>query len=81
MAIRSNRESLFSIGIFSNRALVGAVGLTLVLQLAVVYVPFLQALFKTKTLLIQDLMLCFGISILLFSVVEIQKWIIRLRSK
>lgn len=81
MAIRSNRESLFTIGVSSNRALLGAVALTFVLQLAVVYVPFLQNLFKTSTLSLQDLMICFGISILLFSAVEIQKWIIRLRSK
>ena len=81
MAIRSNRESLFSIGVFSNKALVGAVGLTFVLQLAVVYIPFLQNLFNTKTLSIQDLMICFGISILLFSAVELLKWFIRLRSK
>lgn len=80
MAIRSNRESLFSIGLFSNTALLGAVVLTVVLQLAVVYIPFLQSLFRTTALSFQDLMICFGLSILLFLVVELRKLIIRLRS-
>jgi Ca2+-transporting ATPase len=79
MAIRSNRESLFSIGMFSNPALLGAVALTVVLQLAVVYIPFLQSLFKTMSLSFQDLLICFGLSILLFLAVELKKLIIRLR--
>ena len=46
LAVRS-RESLFKVGLLSNKALLGAVLLTFVLQMAVVYVPFLQNLFKT----------------------------------
>jgi Ca2+-transporting ATPase len=49
LAVRS-RESLFKVGLLSNKALLGAVLLTFVLQLAVVYVPFLQNLFKTNAL-------------------------------
>ena len=47
MAIRSERRSLFQIGLMSNKPLLGAVSLTVLLQLALLYVPFLQAVFKT----------------------------------
>ena len=50
LAIRSGRESFFKIGLFTNKALLGAVLLTFVLQLVVVYVPFMQDLFKTVAL-------------------------------
>ncbi len=56
LAVRS-RESLFKVGLLSNRALLGAVMLTFVLQLAVIYVPFLQELFKTNALPLDELLL------------------------
>jgi Ca2+-transporting ATPase len=48
LAIRSEADSLFTIGIQSNMALLGAVLLTVLLQLATIYVPFLQPIFKTQ---------------------------------
>ncbi|MEW5868615.1 MAG: cation-translocating P-type ATPase [Chloroflexota bacterium] len=80
MAIRSNRDSLFAIGPFTNRALVGAVGLTTLLQLAVVYVPFLNDLFHTLPLPLGDLLVALALSTTLFWAVELQKWL-RRRSK
>jgi Ca2+-transporting ATPase len=77
MAIRSDRDSLFSIGLFSNRVLVGAVALTTMLQLAVIYVPFLQRLFQTQPLPLPDLLICFALSTSVFIGVELQKWISR----
>jgi Ca2+-transporting ATPase len=74
MSIRSNKDSLISIGIFSNRALVGAVALTTVLQFAVVYVPFLQGIFKTMALPLFELIICLVASTALFWAVEITKW-------
>ena len=77
MAIRSNRDSLFTIGAFTNRAMIGAVLLTTLLQIAVVYVPFAQDLLGTMALPLPDLLLCLALSTTLFFVVEIEKWIIR----
>jgi len=77
LVIRSNRDSLFSIGIFSNRALIGAVILTTLLQVVVVYVPFLQTTFKTMPLPLRDLGIAALLSTSLFFVVELQKWLIR----
>ena len=50
LAIRSNRDSLFKIGLFSNRLMVIAVAITFALQMALIYVPFLHGIFDTTTL-------------------------------
>jgi Ca2+-transporting ATPase len=81
MAIRSERDSLFKIGFLSNRALVGAVALTTLLQMAVIYVPFLQNWFNTQALPLPDLLLCIALSTVLFIAVELQKWISKLRNR
>ena len=80
LAIRSDRYSLFSIGVFSNPALIGAVVLTFGLQLAVVYVPFLQTIFQTVALSPLELAICLGASTLVFWAVEAVKWIARRNS-
>jgi P-type Ca2+ transporter type 2C len=56
---RSDERSAF-IGLFSNRWLWGSTGLSVALQLAVVYVPFLQHAFGTVALGAADWMLCVG---------------------
>ena len=73
MAIRSERESLFSQGLMSKRPLLAAVLLTLVLQLATIYLPPLQPIFHTQALPAADLALCFGLAALVFVAVEIEK--------
>jgi len=47
---RNFTESLFKIGLFSNTKLILATGVSFLLQMAVVYVPFLQKVFKTEAL-------------------------------
>jgi P-type Ca2+ transporter type 2C len=76
LAVRSNRESLFRIGLGSNRLMVAAVGLTLLLQLLVVYLPPLQALFGTQPLSGGQLLVCLGASTLVFWAVELEKWLL-----
>ncbi|MGA9991394.1 MAG: cation-translocating P-type ATPase C-terminal domain-containing protein, partial [Thiobacillaceae bacterium] len=77
LAIRSERESLFSLGLFSNPAMVGAVLLTFVLQLAVLYMPLLQPIFKTAPLSLAELGLCLALSSVVFAAVEIEKALVR----
>lgn len=79
LAIRSMRESLFSIGIFTNKALLGAVLLTFILQLAVIYLPFFQAIFDTFPLSIEHLMICLVLSTVVFWGVELEKLVVRRR--
>jgi Ca2+-transporting ATPase len=76
LAVRS-RDSLFKVGLLSNRALLGAVLLTFALQMAVVYVPFLQNLFKTDALSLGELLLSLVLSTVVFWGVELEKWLMR----
>jgi len=50
LAVRSEKESLFKLGLFTNKAMLGAIAAGVVLQLAVIYVPFLNPIFDTKPL-------------------------------
>jgi Ca2+-transporting ATPase len=77
MAIRSDLKSLFQLGVFGNKQLVRAVLLTFALQMAVIYVPFLQDIFRTKSLTIIELLICIGLSSIVFWAVEIEKWVKR----
>jgi Ca2+-transporting ATPase len=77
LAIRSERDSLFSQGLFSNKPLLGAVLLTFGLQMAVLYVPVFQAVFKTEALSLDELLFCLALSSIVFFVVEIEKWMRR----
>lgn len=77
MAIRSEKTSTFSLGILSNRYLAIAVCASLMLQLAIIYVPVLNAIFKTQPLTLNELIICFALSSVIFIAVEIEKWLIR----
>lgn len=51
---RSDRYSIFSLGLFTNKPLIYAVLTTIILQLVVIYVPFLQTAFKTVPLSLSE---------------------------
>ncbi len=73
LAIRSERQSLLTIGLFSNLPLLGAVALTIVLQLSLIYLPTLQAIFNTQALSPLELARCVGLSLLVGLAVELEK--------
>ena len=77
MAIRSERESLFKIGLFSNKALLGAVLMSFAFQMMTVYVPALNTVFKTQPLSPGELAVTLGLSSLIFLAVEAEKWVKR----
>ena len=77
LAVRSERESLFTIGWFSNPWMLAAVVLAFALQLAVIYVPVLNGIFHTQPLPPMDLAICIGLSSLTLIAVEIEKWLVR----
>ena len=80
LAIRSNRDSIFTVGLFSNRLMVFAILITFALQLLLIYVPFLQNIFKTEPLSAQNLAICLAASVVVLIILEIYKWIQRRRS-
>ena len=74
LAIRSEFTPLFSSRFFTNGSLLAAVGITFALQLAVIYVPALNPIFKTVPLSAGDLAICIALSALVGALVEIEKW-------
>ncbi len=79
LAIRSEKYSFFTIGIFSNKPLIAAVTIALLLQFLVTYVPLLQPIFKTESLTLYEFLLVCASSSLIFFAVEIEKIISRKR--
>ncbi|MCG8570022.1 MAG: calcium-translocating P-type ATPase, PMCA-type [Spirochaetes bacterium] len=79
LAVRSNWKSIFSKGFFSNPTMLFAVLLTFVLQLGLIYLPFMQNIFRTVALNLQQLGICIGVSFFIIIAVEIEKITIRLK--
>lgn len=77
LAIRSERESFFAQAFFSNKPLLGAVLLTFLLQMAVLYIPPLQPIFRTQALEPHELVVCLVLSTVVFWAVELEKWMRR----
>jgi Ca2+-transporting ATPase len=77
LAVRSEKESLFKLGLFTNKAMLGAIVVGVVLQLAVIYVPFLNPIFDTKPLTAGELLLCTALSFIPFVAIELEKFVKR----
>ncbi|MCW8917215.1 MAG: cation-translocating P-type ATPase [Gammaproteobacteria bacterium] len=73
LAVRSERTSLWRLGLTSNLPMLAAVGLTVCLQLAVIYLPAFNAIFKTEPLPLHELLFCVAISSLVLLAVEVEK--------
>ncbi|MDF1527042.1 MAG: cation-translocating P-type ATPase [bacterium] len=81
LAVRTGKQSLFRTGIMSNRPLLGAVLLTCALQVAVIYLPPLQSVFKTVPLTAAQFGTCLFLSFLLFWAIEGEKLLRRLSQR
>ena len=79
LAVRSDTESLYKKGLLSNLFLLGAVFLTLALQLLIIYMPALQSIFKTQPLSAVELALALMLSVVVFFAVETEKFFKRKR--
>jgi len=77
LAIRSDRESLFRQGIFTNKFLIFSVLLTFMLQLATIYLPFMNKIFKTEPLTLKELLFTLILSTTVFWAVELEKLVKR----
>jgi Ca2+-transporting ATPase len=73
LAIRSETEPLWRQGLGSNRPLLGAVLLTFALQMATIYVPLLNPVFKTQPLGALELAICLAASALVYLAAEAEK--------
>jgi len=77
LAARSLSQSLFTQGLHSNPALTGAALLTLGLQIALIYVPALNGVFRTRPLTLTELGVCTAVAVFVFAAVEGEKWLVR----
>ena len=77
LGIRSERFSLFSIGLFSNPALVIALLVTALAQIAVIYLPPLNNVFHTVPLSASQLGACVAIGSIVLVAVELEKLVRR----
>jgi len=77
IAIRSETQSIFTIGFLTNKPMIGAILLTVGLQLCVIYIPLLNGIFKTSPLGFFELLICILLSLVIFVGIEIEKWLVR----
>jgi Ca2+-transporting ATPase len=77
LAARSQSQSLLTLGLRSNLPLTGAVLLTLALQIAVIYLPAVNGIFRTRPLTLAELGVCTGAAVMVFAAVEAEKYIVR----
>jgi Ca2+-transporting ATPase len=75
LAVRSDRTFLIKQGLLSNRSLFISVSITFLLQISVIYLPFMNSIFKTQPLTIKELGICIGGAVILFHAIELEKWI------
>lgn len=76
--VRSNTYSVFELGLFSNRWLVVAFVVVILSELAIVYVPFLQPIFKTMPLSLADWSIVVGLGLMPLVIMEAIKFVNKL---
>lgn len=70
---RSDQQSLFKLGLFSNRWLLAVIGVAILLQMMVIYIPLFQGLFYTVPLGLEDWGIILLVAVSIFVVEEIRK--------
>jgi Ca2+-transporting ATPase len=79
LASRSTQASIFKLGLLSNPVLLVLILVTAVLQLLVIYVPFLDQFFQITPLSAGELLLCIGLGVGMLLLIEAEKVLIRNR--
>lgn len=77
LAIRSDSQFTFQLNPFSNPYILAAVGLTSLLQMALIYVEPLRVFFGTQFLNLRELGICIAFSALMFLWIELEKGVIK----
>ncbi|MFX0167764.1 MAG: calcium-translocating P-type ATPase, SERCA-type [Candidatus Hodarchaeota archaeon] len=78
---RSGHLSLFQVGFLKNRLLLLAISVSIILHITILYVPFLSAVFNTVPLYPLDWIIVILLSLSVFLVVEVFKFLIRFQQK
>jgi len=72
---RSLRHSMFRIGLFSNRWVLGGVSLMVMLQLFFTYLPVMNTAFGSQPIGLRQWGLIIGTSLIVYIVIEGEKWL------
>jgi Ca2+-transporting ATPase len=72
---RSFKDSLRTIGLFSNPTVFWGIGVILALQAVFVYLPVMQRLFRTAPLGGEELLLTALAGFAIFPVISLEKWV------
>ncbi|HVJ49674.1 cation-translocating P-type ATPase [Desulfitobacterium sp.] len=73
LSMRSATKTILKVGLFSNKYLIGAIIVGLILQLGVISIPFLSSAFKVQLLSFRDWGLVFGFSLVPLIINELIK--------
>src|SRR3990167_5534055 len=72
---------LFKVGVFTNKKILLATGLSFAMQIAIIHIPYCERIFKVTPLGLNDWATVFGFSFLIFLIMEIIKWLVGVNSK
>jgi Ca2+-transporting ATPase len=78
---RSLKDSIRTIGLFSNLTVFWGIGVILALQALFIYLPFFQRVFQTAPLSLRDLGLTLATSFAIYPLITLEKWIRSLARK
>ena len=81
LAMRNETKSLFQVGVFKNKWLMGSILLGILLQFAIITIPFTATLFKVYSLTLKDWGIVILISLIPFVINEIIKIFFRVKDK
>ncbi len=74
---RSLKDSVFKIGIFSNKTVFVGIALILALQALFIYSPFMQKVFGTTSLDMRGILIAVFSGFLVFPIIGFEKWIVK----
>jgi len=78
LSMRNATKSIFQVGLFTNKALIGAIIVGFILQIGVISVPFLADAFKVHALSVRDWLLVIGFALVPLVVNELIKVFMRM---
>ena len=81
LTMRNETKSLFQVGVFKNKWLIGSIAFGISLQFIIITVPVLASIFKVYSLTVSDWGLVVGLSLVPFIINEFIKIFFRMKDK
>jgi magnesium-transporting ATPase (P-type) len=72
---RSLKDSLLTIGLWTNRWIYAGIGVVLLLQLAFIYLPWMQTVFGSAPLRATSWLEALAVAFLILPVIGVEKWV------